>query len=319
MRKIDVSSKTCAAASVQRAGRGEVAAERLLDDHAARLRRSRTAPSCSHDRLEQGRRDRQVVQRRAARRRAACAARRRSPGRRSRRRRSAAARTAWRTPPRSSAAVLARGCRGRAPRAGRAFQPALATPITGTSRCRARPSPAAPGRSSCRPGRRWRRRRPARRTVRIHAVPRNPLRSLLPAFSRWPPNAKRIAESSLSAKSASPREVKRSNSAAVSTGAGTASSIAALIVQRPSPESETRPANFASSGSLDQRRGGQVEQPRGDHAAAPPDLGDVAQVRGRTGSARDRAAAWSRRRPCVLALADVGVLAGCSGPRHRRP
>ena len=35
----------------------------------------------------------------------------------------------------------------------------------------------------------------------------------------------------------------------VSTGAGTASSIAALIVQRPSPESETRPANFASAGS----------------------------------------------------------------------
>ena len=35
----------------------------------------------------------------------------------------------------------------------------------------------------------------------------------------------------------------------MSTGAGTASSIAAMIVQRPSPESETRPANFDSDGS----------------------------------------------------------------------
>ena len=52
----------------------------------------------------------------------------------------------------------------------------------------------------------------------------------------------------MSAKSASPREPKRSYSAALSTGAGTASSMAAMIVQRPSPESDTRPANFARSG-----------------------------------------------------------------------
>src|SRR5262249_25427503 len=69
-------------------------------------------------------------------------------------------------------------------------------------------------------------------------------------FSRWPPNSKRMAERSLSAKSASPRELKRSNSAVVSTGTGTASSIAALIVQRPSPESDTRPAKPCSAGSL---------------------------------------------------------------------
>ena len=67
-------------------------------------------------------------------------------------------------------------------------------------------------------------------------------------FSTCPPNSKRIAESSLSANSASPRELKRSYSAAVSTGAGTPSSMAALIVQRPSPESDTRPAKFARSG-----------------------------------------------------------------------
>src|SRR5271156_2766703 len=46
-------------------------------------------------------------------------------------------------------------------------------------------------------------------------------------FSSCPPNSKRMAESSLFAKSASPREVNRSNNALVSTGAGVPSSIAA--------------------------------------------------------------------------------------------
>ena len=47
-------------------------------------------------------------------------------------------------------------------------------------------------------------------------------------FSTCPPNSKRSAESNFSAKSSSPRELKRANRAALSTGAGTASSIAAL-------------------------------------------------------------------------------------------
>src|SRR5580658_4984146 len=68
------------------------------------------------------------------------------------------------------------------------------------------------------------------------------------AFSIWPPNSKRIAESSLSAKSASPRELNRSYSAADNTWAGTPSSIAASMVQRPSPESDTLPAKCARSG-----------------------------------------------------------------------
>ena len=54
--------------------------------------------------------------------------------------------------------------------------------------------------------------------------------------------------------------------------------MAALIVHRPSPESDTRPANFDSAGILEQGGRRQVQQPRGDHAAAPPHLGDVAQV-----------------------------------------
>ena len=53
---------------------------------------------------------------------------------------------------------------------------------------------------------------------------------------------------------------------------------AAMIVQRPSPESDTRPANFDRPGSSTQCGGGQVQQPGGDHAAPPPHLGDVAEV-----------------------------------------
>lgn len=59
-----------------------------------------------------------------------------------------------------------------------------------------------------------------------------------------------MADKSLSAKADSPCEEKRSNSAEESTGAGTPVSIAALSVQRPSPESETRPPNWASDGSF---------------------------------------------------------------------
>ena len=57
-----------------------------------------------------------------------------------------------------------------------------------------------------------------------------------------------MAESSLLAKVPLPRELKRSYSDAVSTGAGVPSSIAAWIVQRPSPESETYPENLPKSG-----------------------------------------------------------------------
>ena len=57
--------------------------------------------------------------------------------------------------------------------------------------------------------------------------------------SLWPPKPSRIADRIFSAKVCSLRERKRANSAAVSTSAGTASSMAALTVQRPSPESST--------------------------------------------------------------------------------
>src|SRR5205085_344010 len=67
--------------------------------------------------------------------------------------------------------------------------------------------------------------------------------------SMWPPNCLRMADSSLSANAASPREPKRSYSAAVRTWAGMPSSIAAMTVQRPSPLSDTRPLKSERSGS----------------------------------------------------------------------
>ena len=51
-----------------------------------------------------------------------------------------------------------------------------------------------------------------------------------------------------------------------------------MTVQRPSPESSTKPDNCASFGILRQRHRGEIEQPGADDAAAPPDLGDVRQV-----------------------------------------
>src|SRR5215813_14241725 len=60
-------------------------------------------------------------------------------------------------------------------------------------------------------------------------------------LSMWPPNFWRIAESVFSAKELSWRERKRVKSETASTSTGTASSIAAWIVQRPSPESWTKP------------------------------------------------------------------------------
>src|SRR5262245_6783144 len=69
-----------------------------------------------------------------------------------------------------------------------------------------------------------------------------------PFFSSWPPNCFRIADRTRSAKSSRSLEANRSYSAVVSTPAGTPSSIAAIEVQRPSPESETRPSKPERSG-----------------------------------------------------------------------
>ncbi|MFW3115001.1 peroxidase BpoB [Mycobacterium haemophilum DSM 44634] len=67
-------------------------------------------------------------------------------------------------------------------------------------------------------------------------------------FSSCPPNCLRIADNTLAPNSKSWREAKRAYRAVVNTGAGTPSSIAAITVHRPSPLSDTRPANSLNAG-----------------------------------------------------------------------
>ena len=68
----------------------------------------------------------------------------------------------------------------------------------------------------------------------------------------------------------------------------TASSMAASIVQRPSPESCTLPVIAVERRVLGERARAQIEQPRGDDAAAPPHLGDVGEVEVEAVSFRQR-------------------------------
>ena len=63
-----------------------------------------------------------------------------------------------------------------------------------------------------------------------------------------------------------------------STSAGTACSIAAWIVQRPSPESSTWPVNSLRSGSSASAIAVRSSSQDDDDAAAPPDLGDVGEI-----------------------------------------
>ena len=51
--------------------------------------------------------------------------------------------------------------------------------------------------------------------------------------------------------------------------------MAAITVQRPSPESWTLPVNFVELRIFDDRLRGEIDEPRRQHAAAAPDLGDV--------------------------------------------
>ena len=202
MRKIAVSGKL-REDPVQRARRGEVAAERLLDDDAgalgaARRRAARTTGPKST------RRDREVVRRSLRGAELACGAPRRSPGRRSRRRRSAAG---------SQSFVE-----------GRRVEPAvLLEAVLRAGRSRRASSPPWPRRSPARRGAALQHRLERREDLLVGEIARGAeedqgvracgVIGLIPRLRRllvWPPNWKRIAESSLSGKSASPRELKRS-------------------------------------------------------------------------------------------------------------
>ena len=96
--------------------------------------------------------------------------------------------------------------------------------------------------------------------------------------STWPPKPARIADSTLSATSDRPRELNRWNSAADSTGTGTPSSIAAAIVQRPSPESLTRPSNASRCGSTASAWAVRSSSQLDDDRPPPPHLGDRGEV-----------------------------------------
>ena len=126
-------------------------------------------------------------------------------------------------------------------------------------------------------------------------------------FSMWPPNSNRIADIILLAKSASPRELNRSYRARPQHVGRHAFVDGGL----------DRPAPFARIGDsarelfqvriLDERRGGQVQQPRRDHAAAPPNLAHVAQIEVELimlGIAQRRRFGVDR----MMLLADIGLL-----------
>ena len=163
MRKIALLGEDLVQRLVERARRGEVAAERLLDDHARVVACSRPSARLLDHRREHAGRDRQVVggtrgclsssalQPREGRRIVVVAVHVAQLRRELRERLRS-------TPPPCSVTLA----RARSTSCSR-VQPDLATPITGNVElARGGPSPAARGRSSCRRGRRWRRRRPGR-------------------------------------------------------------------------------------------------------------------------------------------------------------
>ena len=160
----------------------------------------------------------------------------------------------------------ARGTNRRSSRCGRRRSPA-------PGGCRAPPSSTATGTACAWPGRRSPRTGPARRRwvgCGCHAL------TSVPRRGRRTGRASPRAACRPSARCRA--SVNRANSAVLSTGTGTPSSIAALSVQRPSPLSLTRPSKPDSCGVGEQRVGGEVEQPAGDDAAAPPHLGDRRQI-----------------------------------------
>ncbi len=89
-------------------------------------------------------------------------------------------------------------------------------------------------------------------------------------------------------------------------------------VQRPSPESDTLPPNLSRPGSRSEGLRREVEEPGGDDAAAAPQLGDVGEVEVVLVvlgvPERRRLRVLLVRAPCRCSRSS-----GCSGPRRRRP
>ncbi len=171
MRKIDASSKV-----PDRMRLRACAEARSVPNGFSTMTRAPLAqpdlPSCSHDLPEEHRagwpgsapgrlRGAQLFAERLEGRRRRC----------SRRRRSAAGRTACRRPP-DRGRRASRGCLARARLKLVEVPAGLGHPDDRHVEARrVSPWPAATGRSSCRPGRPWRRRRPARRNGNVHDLP----------------------------------------------------------------------------------------------------------------------------------------------------
>ena len=209
MRKMRVSSNVPQQDRVERLRRGEVVAERLLDDDARARRCSPTLAELLDDRAEQHRRDGEVVRRAAARCRAPCGCAWNVAG-------SVVvavdvaqqAGRAWRTRRRRGRRA-SRGCRGRAPElvevpAGLGHADDRHVEVAALHHRLQRREDLLVGEVA------GRAEEDQRVGVRF-AHGRSLIRArYFAGFSTWPPNSKRIAESSLFWKSASPRELKRS-------------------------------------------------------------------------------------------------------------
>ena len=267
-----LSSKAAEQRAVERLRGGEVAAERLFDDHASAVRAARLAAA---DRRRPrtawaGWRDSTPG---AGRTRAVRGAPGTSPGPGSRHRRSAAGCTASRTP-RDRARRAARRCPARGRGAVRRVQPAFATPMTGTSR--------------------WPRLTIACSAGKIFLYARSPVAPKNTNASEWTSLIATVPRPLTAS-----RGVRRTRSASPTTAVGElrlAARTEALIegsgqdghgnrlvdggVDRPPPFTRIGHAarEIRQPGILDEGSRRQVEQPGRDHAAAAPQLGDVAKV-----------------------------------------
>ena len=157
-----------------------------------------------------------------------------------------------------------RGCPRRGPANCSRFQPAFATPMTGTSRLPRFTIACSAGRSSCTRG------RPSRRRMRRHHrldVAHRVLPFRPPAFRGWPPNSKRMAESSFVA------EVRLAARAEPLVQRGGEDRSRHRLRRWPRGSStgprrnRTRAPGSLELRVLDECRGGQVEEPGGDDAA----------------------------------------------------
>src|SRR6266480_3802363 len=115
-----------------------------------------------------------------------------------------------------------------------------------------------------------------------------------------------MADRTLAAKSSSPRDVNLWNRDAVSTGAGAVDSMAARMVQRPSPESETRPEKRSSVGCS--RREMAVRSRSHDATAGRQRFENRIQLLYHVGFAADHLAIAALKAPDTAARSHIAIV-----------